>query len=164
MKFVWLLGFSLVACGGRATVDASSTEGRADADAGLEMIGAGSLSSGGASQTSDAGPMSVGAQDAGAAHCRALPPVACTFVAVDRPDLPPQQRWGMLAAPQQLVIGDCTVCGDVEVVIDEAGCVDPSVNATTDPFAACVIRDLDPFEWPCAAGQKLRFFMSCGPK
>jgi len=168
MKIAWLICLSISACGGRAVIDTpASNSAPAHPEVGAIMLDAGvagSVDRG----TPDAGQSSVGAtDDAGSPHCTFPAPVACTYMPSDRSDLPADQRWGTLGTSQYSAINDCIesgVCGDVFIAVDRAGCVDPNANATSNAFAACVIRDLTPFKWPCAAGQQVRFVIPCGPK
>ena len=100
----------------------------------------------------DAGPMT---------YCSDASPPACRFAAEDRPDLPPEQRWGSLAQWAEVPCTGRASCGEAMFSVDRAGCVTLAADNIQSGFSECVLKYVEQFSWPCAAGQRVRDFVSC---
>jgi len=95
-------------------------------------------------------------------HCAATGREACTFTAVERADLPLEQRWGTLEGADEFEVA-CppTACGDALFEVDHAGCVTVAPDTIESEYSQCVLDYLEQFSWPCAADQRVRFYRSC---
>jgi hypothetical protein len=100
--------------------------------------------------------------DAGArAYCSPSSHSECAFTADDRPDLPPEQRWGWLAQWANFACPVDATCGNVTFAVDHDGCVTPAAVNAQSKFSDCVLGYVQQFSWPCAADQQVQYFVSC---
>lgn len=142
-------------CGGRASEDSMQAAGGAGA-AGL----ASSVAGGGAADRSlGAAAGATPEVDGGTvAYCSGASALGCDFSAADRPDLPPEQRFGAVAQWQDFPY---PLCGNATFEVDHNGCVTAAADATQSNFSVSALKYLQPFAWSCASGQRVVLDISC---
>lgn len=155
----FLLVLLACGCGGRATQGATQSVGASGGANAVADDDSGSFA--GAPSTPPSAPSDEGVMS----HCAGVTSASCSFTPIDRPDLPAAQRWGTLEGSGQFSV-ECppTACGDAMFEVDSAGCVTAAADNIQSEFSACVLKYLEQFSWPCAAHQRVRFYLSCTTK